>query len=459
MSLIGLSTSALNNITGSNGQVIIDSIDNVLTDVLADIIAISGSTPSGVILANGSVAYTSNQSMGGYSITNTSGILSNGGLIFGIDEDNNDSNNNFIWRNNGSLELMRLTDSGILGIGTNSPDVSAKLDVNGMVKGTSLLLPHADTPSSFIDGLIWTDIYGMYSRIDGVTTRLNVLTLSDVSSESLNTANQTFSIKSGTEFRIQDNISETPRILFNISESLISLSENTNINGDVTVNGGSVSISSNSDLNLLSTNSDIYLKALEPSSNIYLQASSSVVIDGKLELDASTTSKAPLNIPQGAIPASLNDGDTWLTSAGSYQRINGSTRKLDVMSLSDVSTQSTVTSAQTFTIKNGTSLIFEDYNNITLFNLSANNFDMEINGPVSIQGNSVDIFAVTGDVLLQASGAVSLTTIMKLNSHILYFSGDESTDGSWRRRPSGADLIDEVRIAGVWTQKAILTNP
>lgn len=405
ISFLGVDNTSLVSISGGDGQKIIESIDDVLVDIRSDVLSISGATPSGVVLANGSVPYTANQSMGGYSITNAYGVLSSASLTFAIDEDNNDSNNNFIWRNNGSLELMRLNDSGILGIGTNSPDVSAKLDVNGMIKGNSLLLPHGDTPSSFINGLMWTDTYGVYSRIDGVTKRLNVLTLSDVSSESSNTSDQTFSIKSGTEFRIQDNISETPRILFKVSESLISLSEDVNINGDLTVGGGSVSISSNNDLNLISSVADIYLKALEPSSYIYIQASESIVIDGKLELDASTLSKAPLNIPQGINPSSFVNGDTWTTSAGSYQRINGSTRKLDVMSLYDVSSQSNNTSAQTFTIKDATSFFIKDsFSNNRLeivdgtslylgapdnaMSLEGNSLNMTFDGYITLSGNS-----------------------------------------------------------------------
>ncbi|MCX5066655.1 SGNH/GDSL hydrolase family protein [Micromonospora lupini] len=44
-----------------------------------------------------------------------------------------------------------------------------------------------------------------------------------------------------------------------------------------------------------------------------------------LPLPASTTTRAPLNIPHGAAPTSPVDGDMWTTTAGLFVRINGAT--------------------------------------------------------------------------------------------------------------------------------------
>lgn len=49
---------------------------------------------------------------------------------------------------------------------------------------------------------------------------------------------------------------------------------------------------------------------------------------GELILPASTTSLVPLNIPHGATPATLTNGDIWTTTSGVIARINGSTRTL-----------------------------------------------------------------------------------------------------------------------------------
>lgn len=66
------------------------------------------------------------------------------------------------------------------------------------------------------------------------------------------------------------------------------------------------------------------------------------ITEGKLQLYAPTsTHQAPINIPQGTVPATPLDGDLWATSTGIYARINGNTIQLggtafNVDDLSDV---------------------------------------------------------------------------------------------------------------------------
>jgi hypothetical protein len=52
------------------------------------------------------------------------------------------------------------------------------------------------------------------------------------------------------------------------------------------------------------------------------------VAGGKTVLPASTTTQAPLNLPQGTAPTSPANGDFWTTSAGVFARIAGSTQSL-----------------------------------------------------------------------------------------------------------------------------------
>lgn len=50
-----------------------------------------------------------------------------------------------------------------------------------------------------------------------------------------------------------------------------------------------------------------------------------VSASGKLDLDASTTTQASLNLGHGTAPTSPVNGDIWVTSAGLYVRVDGST--------------------------------------------------------------------------------------------------------------------------------------
>ena len=56
-----------------------------------------------------------------------------------------------------------------------------------------------------------------------------------------------------------------------------------------------------------------------------LGASGQATFDRKLNLTASTTTAASLNIPQGVAPTTPTNGDIWTTSTGVYARINGAT--------------------------------------------------------------------------------------------------------------------------------------
>ena len=60
----------------------------------------------------------------------------------------------------------------------------------------------------------------------------------------------------------------------------------------------------------------------------YLPRDGSSPMTGQLILPASTTEKAPLNIPHGDTPSSPQNGDIWTTTSGLVVRINGNTRTL-----------------------------------------------------------------------------------------------------------------------------------
>ncbi len=55
---------------------------------------------------------------------------------------------------------------------------------------------------------------------------------------------------------------------------------------------------------------------------------SKISADNSLTLPASTTSLVPLNIPHGATPTTLKNGDIWTTTSGLYLRLNGTTRTI-----------------------------------------------------------------------------------------------------------------------------------
>lgn len=61
-----------------------------------------------------------------------------------------------------------------------------------------------------------------------------------------------------------------------------------------------------------------------------LIASHTVVEDdaGKVTLEAATTTRAPLNLPQGTAPTAPANGDIWTTAAGFFARIGGVTVRM-----------------------------------------------------------------------------------------------------------------------------------
>ena len=70
-------------------------------------------------------------------------------------------------------------------------------------------------------------------------------------------------------------------------------------------------------------------------------------------------------------------------------------------------------------------------------------------GTVSGAGAITNKYAL----LSEASGAD-----VQVTSDATFYIGDKNTDGSWRWKINGADLVYEWRIAGVWTVKQTITG-
>ncbi|AZU97631.1 hypothetical protein PGDDIFCJ_00001 [Thermus phage YS40_Isch] len=88
---------------------------------------VSGDVRStGLVYTNNVRSYSGNLTLSG----------SGWGMIFEIDTDNN-SSNSYVWKGNG-IEIMRLTDTGNLGIGVSNP--SEKLEVAGNIKASNVLI-------------------------------------------------------------------------------------------------------------------------------------------------------------------------------------------------------------------------------------------------------------------------------------------------------------------------------
>ncbi len=80
-------------------------------------------------------------------------IRSNTSMHFNIDQDNNSTIENFIWHTNASTELMRLTESGNLGIGINAPTQGLHL------YNKSLLVESSSDATARINGTVNSVLY------------------------------------------------------------------------------------------------------------------------------------------------------------------------------------------------------------------------------------------------------------------------------------------------------------
>jgi hypothetical protein len=136
------------------------------------------------ILASDEIVLKSNNAnnirmdVNAFDIDNTASnnlrIRSNTSIYFNIDQDNNSTAENFIWYANGVTELMRLNESGNLGINTNNPLQGLHLyNKNLLVESTSngLITVNGGTTSAIAFGS-GSDNYL------GVASGSNVTTLS-----------------------------------------------------------------------------------------------------------------------------------------------------------------------------------------------------------------------------------------------------------------------------------------
>jgi hypothetical protein len=409
-SLIGVDSSSLANISGTNGQTIIQSIDSKLSTVLSLSGVPGPQGPTGSRGPKGDQGDTGPQGIQGptgprgpkgdqgdtgpQGISGTPGIagnLSNTSIIFGIDEDNDSTTESFNWRNNGTNTLMSLFENGDMGIGTNTPTSGCvhvyhkRLKVERTDDSAEIIIEGNDTAY-----LRMNDSYIRYD--DGSNTYEHNIPY--------NPFQNNYQIKwTGAK-----NIA-----LLDVTNSLYRMNS-----------WGDMNFGIDADNDSTTTKFQWFKNNTTPLMTLHEEGALGLGIDTPdTLLHIYNGSAGSVAAPTDSILTIENGGHTYLSFLYPSANSGG------------------------INFNNGAcTLIFD--NSLNKFIASA---------------NIVLIEALSGDIIFSPSGAISVGGRVKMNSNIIYYSGDENTDGSWRRRPSGANLVDEVRIAGVWTQKAILTNP
>jgi hypothetical protein len=172
----------------------------------------------------------------------------------------------------------------------------------------TLIIPSGIEPSVLQNGYFWTTSADAFLRIDGVTKNITnpIKSLDLVSLDSTTTAKQTFTIKDTTDFILQDaDLVDILKVGY--SGVFINAMQSTPLE----MSGVSIDIEGLSgDITL--TCQDIY----------------GVIINCQLELTASTTDRPSLIFPTGTAPSSLSDGFMWRVGATLYLRDGGTTKSI-----------------------------------------------------------------------------------------------------------------------------------
>ena len=237
--------------------------------------------------------------------------------------------------------------------------------VASSISNAGLNLPHGATPTTPINGDIWTTTSGLYSRINGNTTGpYGIGTINSITATSPLTGG-TIST-SGSIGILQANSSTNGYLLNTDWATFNSKLSSTLTSGNIFVGNGSnisTSVALSGDATLANTGAlalansgviaaqygnnvgTIPVVTVDAKGRITTASNRTIVggdiptnivvsnylplvggtLTGKLKTVVSSTTTAGLNLPQGTAPTSPVNGDIWTTNNGIYSMINGST--------------------------------------------------------------------------------------------------------------------------------------
>lgn len=217
----------------------------------------------------------------------------------------------------------------------------------------SITLPHGVAPTSPLNGDLWTTSAGLFAQINGATVGPFLVSAGSflpLTGGTL-TGNLTVSPASGiAKVLVNAASGQTPYFSLGVnsieqwqiytSEGQFTLKDVVNSSYPITINPGLSTaqiVSFNGTLDATTTtNASVSILG-------GLGIIKSLIVGGKINGSASTTSAASLNLPHGTGPTSPVNGDLWTTASGVYARINGVTTALQASS--DASTLTTGTLA------------------------------------------------------------------------------------------------------------------
>ena len=259
-------------------------------------------------------------------------VLSNTSIGFYIDSDNNSTSETFKFYSNGSTEIMKLEENGNLTLlnntshlyfgsgnqnflkinGSNQTElrsddkltlktISGAIEIesaSGVSVITNLLslsasttsypslrMPHGTAPTSPTNGDAWSTTTGIFGRVNGATKKLDVSTLTELSNNSLLSADMIFKNKSGQSVAFQTS--------------------------------GSVSCFTYDDTFALLNAPEVRIVASTSSSGIQLRSRTYLW---------SGYPNAPLNIESQTTPTTLVNGDVWFDGTDFKARVGGVTK-------------------------------------------------------------------------------------------------------------------------------------